>query len=145
MGWPSAHVIALENGDPARYEMTNGRTFFINRILQDSYKSVYYTMADVETHEAYAAFYQLLQGDERVWTYFEEDDDVEPIFDLNATTSSSGLGPIVTSFNNFRYTVLVPTKEALDRLLQKIRNCGLGSRLLPKPMRVRRKKRHFIC
>ncbi len=115
MGWPSAHVIALENGDPARYEMTNGRTFFINRILQDSYKSVYYTMADVETHEAYAAFYQLLQGDERVWTYFEEDDDVEPIFDLNATTSSSGLGPIVTSFNNFRYTVLVPTKEALDR------------------------------
>ena len=95
--------------------MTNGRTFFINRILQDSYKSVYYTMADVETHEAYAAFYQLLQGDERVWTYFEEDDDVEPIFDLNATTSSSGLGPIATSFNNFRYTVLVPTKEALDR------------------------------
>lgn len=34
---------------------------------------------------------------------------------MNATTSSSGLGPIVTSFNNFRYTVLVPTKEALDR------------------------------
>lgn len=115
MGWPSAHVVALEDGNPARYEMTNGHTFFIDRILQDSYKSVYYTMADAETHEAYAAFYQLLQGDERVWAYFEEDEDVEPIFDLDVTTSSSGLGPIVTSFNNFRYTVLVPTKEALDK------------------------------
>ena len=51
MGWPSAHVVALEDGNPARYEMTNGHTFFIDRILQDSYKSVYYTMADAETHE----------------------------------------------------------------------------------------------
>lgn len=115
LGQSPASVVTMGDGSTGRYEMSNGRTFLINRILQDSYKSVYYTMADAETHEAYAAFYQLLQGDERVWAYFEEDEDVEPIFDLDVTTSSSGLGPIVTSFNNFRYTVLVPTKEALDK------------------------------
>ena len=111
MNWPSATVVRMEDGDAARYEMTNGRTFLIDRILQDSYKSVYYTMAGIED---YAAFYQLLMGDERVFTYFEEDEDVTPIFDQDVTTSSSGLGPVVTSFNNYRYTVLVPTKEALD-------------------------------
>ena len=115
LGQSPASVITMGDGSTGRYEMSNGRTFLINRILQDSYKSVYYTMGDVEAHEAYAAFYQLLQGDERVWAYFEEDEEVEPIFDLDATTSSSGLGPIVTSFNNFRYTILVPTKEALDK------------------------------
>ncbi len=111
MGWPSASVIRMEDGEAGRYEMTNGRTFLIDRILQDSYKSVYHTMA---ANEDYAAFYQLLMGDERVFTYFEEDKDVEPIFDQNATNSSSGIGPVVTSFNNYRYTILVPTKEALD-------------------------------
>lgn len=111
MNWPSATVVRMEDGDAARYEMTNGRTFLIDRILQDSYKSVYYTMAGIED---YAAFYQLLMGDERVFTYFEEDEDVTPIFDQDVTTSSSGLGPVVTSFNNYRYTILVPTKEALD-------------------------------
>lgn len=111
MNWPSATVVRMEDGDAARYEMTNGRTFLIDRILQDSYKSVYYTMAGIED---YAAFYQLLMGDERVFTYFEEDEDVTPIFDQDVTMSSSGLGPVVTSFNNYRYTILVPTKEALD-------------------------------
>ncbi len=72
-------------------------------------------MGDVEAREAYAAFYQLLQGDERKRAYFEEDEEVEPIFDLMQRFFSSGLGPIVTSFNNFRYTILVPTKEALDK------------------------------
>lgn len=91
--------------------MTNGRTFLIDRILQDSYKSVYYTISD---NDNYAAFFELLMGDERVFSYFEEDPDVEPIFDQDVTSSSSGIGPVVTSFNNYRYTILVPTKEALD-------------------------------
>ena len=70
---------------------------------------------------------------------------MEPIFDLDVTTSSSGLGPIVTSFNNFRYTVLVPTKEALDKAFAETRNYGLGSGLRLKPIRPRKKQRRFTC
>lgn len=114
MGWPAARAITMENGEKARYEMTNGHTFLIDRILQDSYRSVYATMGNSETYPAFSAFYQLLVGDERVYTYFEDDDDISPIFDLDATTSTSGLGPIVTSFNNYRYTILVPTEAALQ-------------------------------
>lgn len=100
-------------GEAARYEQNNGRTFFIDRVLQDPFKSVYTVMKE---NEDYAAFFDLLQGDAAsdVLTLFERDDDVEAIFDEMKGTQSVGLGPVVTSFNNFRYTVLVPTKEALD-------------------------------
>ena len=84
----------------------------------------------LRTHEAHAAFYQLSVGRRTCMGLFEEDEDVEPIFGFDVTTSSSGLGPIVTSFNNFRYTVLVPTKEAFDKALPKTRNYGLGSGLV---------------
>lgn len=101
-------------GEPAYYEQANGRTFFIDHVLQDPFKSVYMAMGE---NEDYAAFFDLLQGDamSHVLSFFEEDGDVEAIFDEMKGTSSTGLGPVVTSFNNFRYTVLVPTADALDK------------------------------
>ena len=108
---PNAKVVQLETG-AGRYLMDNGRTFFMDRILQDPFKSVYTVMQE---HEAFDEFYQLLLGNASVYAYFQDDDDVVPIFDQNATTSSSGIGQVVTSFNNYRYTVLVPTKEALEQ------------------------------
>ncbi len=106
----AAQVITMEDDQKGRYEMTNGRAFLIDRIMEDSYRSVYKTMGDTE---AFKPFFNLLMGDEHVFSFFEEDKDVEPIFDMDVTKTSSGIGPIVTSFNNYRYTILVPTGQAL--------------------------------
>ena len=109
---PAAEVVKLDNGTPASYSSDNGRTFFINQILQDPFKSVYTVLKE---HEEYKAFFELCEGSSSVFLEFQDDKDVSPIFDRSVLSSSSGLGYVVKSFNNFRYTVFVPTKEANDR------------------------------
>lgn len=109
---PASIVINDMTGMPSRYDSDNGRTFFIDKILHDPVKSVYTVLGE---HEEYKAFFELLKGDDRVFNYFASDKEITPIFDLKKTTGSSGLGYVVNSFNNFRYTVFVPTKEALDK------------------------------
>lgn len=117
LGLPAAQVVSLEkDGRKARYEMDNGRTFFIDRILQDSFKSVYYTLSG---NEDFRAFFDLLVGNSDVFLSLSDNEayeDIEPIFETSEDEGSdmSGIGPVVTSFNNFRYTVLVPTREALE-------------------------------
>ena len=49
-----------------------------------------------------------------VFRVFQNDAEIKSIFTLNRTSSSSGLGNVVSSFGNFQYTVLVPTNEAVD-------------------------------
>ena len=93
------------------YVTTNSHTFFIDRILQDPMRSVYTTLKD---NPQYSRFFELLQGDPNVFSYFKDDKDVQAIFDQQTTEQSSGVGQIVTSFNNYRYTILVPTNEAID-------------------------------
>lgn len=115
LGLPEAQIteITTNPDEKAYFEQNNGRTFFIDRVLQDPFKSVYMTMKD---NEDYAAFFELLNGDDAsdVLALFERDEEVEAIFDEMKGTQSVGLGPVVTSFNNFRYTVLVPTASALE-------------------------------
>lgn len=109
---PASIITNEVTGMPSRYDSDNGRTFFIDRVLHDPVKSVYTVLGE---HEAYKAFFELLKGDDRVFNYFMSDKEITPIFDLKKTTGSSGLGYVVSSFNNFRYTIFVPTKEALDK------------------------------
>ena len=93
------------------YVTTNSHTFFIDRILQDPMRSVYTTL---KGYPQFSRFFELLQGDPNVFSYFKEDKDVQAIFDQQTTEQSSSVGQIVTSFNNYRYTILVPTNEAID-------------------------------
>ena len=93
------------------YDSNNGRTFFIDGIIQDPFKSVYTIMGE---KPEYTTFFELLKGHDQVFSYFSRDNDVVPVFDLKSTTSSSGLGYVVNSFNNFRYTVFIPTQAALE-------------------------------
>lgn len=109
---PASIVINEVTGMPSRYDSDNGRTFFIDRVLHDPVKSVYTALGE---HEEYKAFFELLKGDDRVFNFFISDKEIVPIFDLKKTTGSSGLGYVVNSFNNFRYTVFVPTKDALEK------------------------------
>ena len=81
------------------YDSDNGKTFFVDKILQDPIKSVYQILGE---HEEFKAFFNLLTSG--------------GIFSTKRAPGSDlgGLGYVVNSFNNFRYTVFVPTKKALD-------------------------------
>ena len=83
----------------AAYESDNGKTFFTDKVLHDPIKSVYQILGE---QEEFAAFFNLLTSG--------------GIFSSKRAAGSDlgGLGYVVNSFNNFRYTVFVPTKEALD-------------------------------
>ncbi|MCM1107702.1 MAG: fasciclin domain-containing protein [Clostridium sp.] len=101
-----------EQGIALRYEAENGRTYFVDRILQNPVKSVYQTLS---TESRFSTFFELLNGDEVVASTIknELDIDLADIFSLKKSTSSSGLGNVVNSFSNFHYTVFVPTNDAL--------------------------------
>ena len=109
---PDATVVNGASGHPARYESDNGRTFFIDHILHDATTSVYDQLA---AHPEYKAFFDLCRGHDQVLTYFSNDSDVEEIFSSKIGSTSSGLGMVVNSFNNFRYTIFVPTADALEK------------------------------
>lgn len=119
VGLPDASVSNI-------YHTDNSHTFFIDRVLQDPFKSVYATLKD---NSEYSEFFSLLLGDPIVFSYFQEDDDVMPIFDLSTTEQSSGIGQIVTSFNNYRYTVLVPTNEAVKQAFKEDSNLWTWERI----------------
>lgn len=105
-----AQVVTIHE-QPGIYDSDNGRTFIIDRVLQDPTNSVYTNM---QQHAEYSKFFELLNGDDRVFTLFKDDQEIRSIFTLNKTSSTSGLGQVVKSFQNFRYTVFVPTNEAID-------------------------------
>lgn len=110
-GVPEAYVITGNGGSACRYDSDNGRTFFINHILHDASTSVY---DQLSAHPEYKAFFDLCRGHDQVLTYFANDADVEEIFSSKVGSTTSGLGMVVNSFNNFRYTIFVPTAEALE-------------------------------
>lgn len=107
-----ARVVTLADGVPAMYETGNGHTFFINHVPDDPFRSVYTTL---QSKPEYEAFFNLCVGEPTVFSALKDEKDVEPIFDQQQGTSTTGIGPVVTSFNNFRYTLLVPTAEAIEQ------------------------------
>lgn len=109
LGHPYAGVLQIA-GMPSIYDSQNGRTFFIDHILHDPSQNVYQVLS---TTPQFSAFYELCMGDDKVATMFENDKDFEEIFSTKRLAQSSGIGQVVNSFNNFRYTILVPTNEAI--------------------------------
>lgn len=103
-------VTSPATGTLCRYTSDNGRTFFIDHILHDASLNVYQQLG---AHPEFKAFFDLCKGNDLVFNIFQKDDDVQEIFSTKKTTSSSAIGYVVNSFNNYRYTILVPTEEAL--------------------------------
>ena len=104
-------VTSPSTGTLCRYSSDNGRTFFIDHILHDATANVY---QQLEAHPEFKAFFDLCRGNDLVFNIFQNDEDVEEIFSTKKSTSSTGIGYVVNSFNNFRYTIFVPTEEALN-------------------------------
>lgn len=111
----------IEQGMPAarqvsRYDADNGRCYVIDRMIHDPVNSVY---ANMQAHKEFSKFFELLNGNDMIFRIFEDDPEIKSIFSLNTTSSSSGLGNVVSSFGNFQYTVFVPTNEAVDEAFAK--------------------------
>lgn len=113
LGIEPAHVVVAESGNPCVYDSQNGRTFFIDHILHDPVKNVYNVLGE---HPEFSKFFELCLGDEMVSTNFINDDDFVDIFGTKYSKEVKicGIGQVVTNFNNYRYTILVPTNDAID-------------------------------
>lgn len=111
-GTPPATLVNRPNSaEKGVYDSDNGRTFFIDKVVQDATKSVFTLLGE---HPEYSKFFELLGGNDMVFSYFQNDAEITSVFTLNQTSASSGLGNVVRSFNNFRYTVFIPTNDAVD-------------------------------
>ncbi len=108
---PDAGIVTSA-GQPSIYDSQNGRTFFIDHLLHDPVKNVYNVLSQ---YPEFKTFFDLCRGDDSVSSILENDDEFEDIFSTKITSSSSAVGTVVSSFNNFRYTVFVPTNEALEK------------------------------
>lgn len=110
-GTPGAVLVKTQAGETEVYDSDNGRTYFIDRVVQDPTSSVY---TNLGSHEEFSSFFELLGGNDQVFTLFKNDSEINSIFSLNRTSTTSGLGQVVSSFNNYNYTVFVPTNEAVS-------------------------------
>lgn len=113
LGLEPARVVYTETGHPCLYDSQNGRTFFVDHILHDPVKNVYDVLGE---HEEFSRFFELCMGDEQVSTNFIDDPDFVDIFGTKYSKEAKicGIGHVVNNFNNYRYTILVPTNDALD-------------------------------
>ncbi|MDR2086459.1 MAG: fasciclin domain-containing protein [Dysgonamonadaceae bacterium] len=107
---PAEIITHPDSGNKSTFLSENGKTYFVDKILHDPVKSVYTLMGE---HPEYEAFFNLLLGETEVFDYFKDEKSIVPIFDAKKIGSTSGIDLVVNSFNNFRYTVFIPTAEAL--------------------------------
>lgn len=111
-GKEAASIVAGNSGSPSRYTSDNGRTFFIDHIIHDATVNVY---DQLDAHAEFKAFFDLCRGHDQVLTIFAQDEEIEEIFSTKSTNATSGVGNVVNFFNNFRYTIFVPTAQALEK------------------------------
>ena len=113
LGIPPTKVALTDAGRDCIYDSQNGRTFFIDRIIHDPNQTVYDVL---NSRRGYSKFLELCNGDESVSVHFADDPEFVDIFSsrVSNVTNTSGIGQCVSSFNNYRYTVFVPTNDAID-------------------------------
>lgn len=82
------------------FDQYNGKTYFLDKPIQPALKSVYKALSD---NPAYAKFFELLSG--------------VPESSINQIFATQGIDSRIRFFNAFRYTVYVPTNEAVDQAI----------------------------
>lgn len=82
------------------FNQANGTTYFINEAIEPALKSVY---AELSNNPAFSSFFDLLSNVPDTYT--------PQIF------AQQGVDYVVKFFNAFRYTIYVPTNEAIDNAI----------------------------
>jgi uncharacterized surface protein with fasciclin (FAS1) repeats len=98
----------IENGnfvniiDSGIYHQKNGTTFFVNSIYKTPFQSVYKVLSDSVKYPSFDAFFKLCDQ-------FPS----QNVFVRKA--NNYGIDKNIKFFNTFRYTVYVPTNEAMEQ------------------------------
>lgn len=116
LGLPRAAVARRTDGSYYIFDNDNGRTYFTDKVLHDSHHSVYEILGD---NPDFRAFRDLCTVPPEVARNFPESDPLQLIFEEKSGTSSSTLsvGRVVSFFNNYRYTIFVPTEQAINEAI----------------------------
>ncbi|MDE7472314.1 MAG: fasciclin domain-containing protein [Muribaculaceae bacterium] len=115
LNMPRAVVELKADGTPYIYDNDNGRTYFIDRVLHDSRFTVYDVLGQ---HPDFQAFRNLCTVPAEVSSMLNSPDyeDINLIFEMK-TDKILSVGTVVSFFNNYRYTILVPTAQAIDEAI----------------------------
>jgi len=87
--------------DSGIYHQENGSTFFVDSLVQTPFQSVYAVLSDSAKYPSFNTFFKLLA-------------DFPPNYIFLKKKGYYGIDFNVKFFNTFRYTVYVPTNEAME-------------------------------
>ena len=113
LGMPRASVARRDDGSYYIFDNDNGRTYFIDHVLHDSRFTVYDAMGE---NPDFKAFRDLCTIPSEVAMNILDTDNISRIFEQK-TGSISSVGTVVSFFNNYRYTIFVPTAQAIDEAI----------------------------
>lgn len=82
------------------FDQFNGKTYFLDKPIQPSLKSVYKVLSE---NSAFEKFFELLNS--------------VPVESLNQIFATQGIDSRVKFFNAFRYTIYAPTNDAVDQAI----------------------------
>ena len=109
LGMARAGITRDANGTYQIFDNDNGRTYFIDHLLHDSHRTVYDVLGD---NPDFKAFRDLCTVPSQILNTLLEEDNVTPVFEIKSGTTQS-VGTVVSFFNNYRYTIFVPTEQAI--------------------------------
>lgn len=114
LGLSRAHVLEKPDGSPFIFDNDNGRTFFIDHILHDSRFSVYELLGENPEFQAFRDLCTVpsIGGIDMLFSSSLENP-LTRIFEQK-TGNIQSAGIVVSMFNNYRYTVFVPTEQAIQ-------------------------------
>ncbi|MCM1109591.1 MAG: fasciclin domain-containing protein [Clostridium sp.] len=92
------------------FDNDNGRTYFVDHLLHDSQKTVYDILGE---NPEFRAFRELCTVPPEILNTILDEDNITPVFEIKTGTTLSS-GTVVSFFNNYRYTVFVPTEQAIN-------------------------------
>lgn len=113
LGLARAGVARRDDGSYFIFDNDNGRTYFIDKVLHDSRFTVYDAMGN---NPDFKAFRDLCTIPSEVAMNILDTDNISRIFEQK-TGSISSVGTVVSFFNNYRYTIFVPTAKAIEEAI----------------------------
>lgn len=113
LGLPRAEVARRDDGSSYIFDNDNGRTYFIDKVLHDSHKTVYDVLGE---NPDFKAFRDLCMIPSEITNNILDTDDIDRIFEQKTGTTQS-VGTVVSFFNNYRYTIFVPTEQAINEAI----------------------------
>jgi hypothetical protein len=97
----------IQVSDSGIYHQKNGTTFFVDELYQTPLQSVYAVLSNTTKYPEFSEFFKMLSEFPANNVFISR---VSPYYGIDAN---------VKFFNTFRYTVYVPTNEAMQEAYQK--------------------------